>query len=158
MYVSPDNAGAAALAAEVKAAFGLSTFEWTERRDELAECEHMLLYCNGHTWIEGAACERLAADVEAAVAAGVPLFLAHEGMAFCEPGPKNGCEFAHITQSTPSHLPKEKVYHNSTYCPCGEADSCHGASQSACARLASHRSRDPTPQRLASPGQLAHVC
>ena len=92
LWASPANPGAKELAGELAAAFIGLTVSTTDTPERAT---HMLLYLTQNTWSE----ERLAEQVTAARAAGLPIVMAHEN----DPS-LGGCAFARQFETTPQEL------------------------------------------------------
>ena len=90
----------------------------TDKFTELKQCEAMLLYLNGSTWTREDCSLRLSAEVAKAMAAGIPLVLAHEMPDVREHSKagsrsadrRNGCPFHMFIEQTPEVLLKAEIY------------------------------------------------
>ena len=92
LWASPANPGANDLAGELATAFTGLTVSTTDTPERAT---HMLLYLTQNTWSD----ERLAEQVKAARAAGLPIVMAHEN----DPS-LGGCAFARQFETTPQEL------------------------------------------------------
>ena len=83
----------------------------TTNSDELARCDHMLIYLTSHTWSNGETKAALAADVRKAMTSDVCLLLAHE-MTGVEQAARGGCEFGLFFEfeTTPPELIMAGIY------------------------------------------------
>lgn len=111
LYCSLNNAGAMALATEVKEARRLSGLECSMSRHELPSCEAMLIYLTGRTWTsEDGASGTLAEEVEQAMQAGIRLVLAHEMPGLGQQEDHCACEFDLQKNQTPPKLLAAGIY------------------------------------------------
>lgn len=81
----------------------------TSHIEDLAKCDHFLVYLNKSTWTNGAMSDDFMAEVGKAMDAGVRLLLCHE-----MPGPgqesRGGCEFGNFFSETPKELLSRGLY------------------------------------------------
>ena len=114
IFRSEHNPGAEEFVTELMEKRGLSTLCVSSTLDELAECDHMLVYLNGLTWTSGMQSAAFAAHVTRAMDEAVHLMLVHE-----MPGPggqdvRHGCEFGSFFAcddgATPTALLKRGIY------------------------------------------------
>eukprot|EP00966_Prymnesium_polylepis_P112698 2606701-Prymnesium_polylepis.1 len=113
VYCSPHNAGSRELAEEMNAVWpGLLDVVRIAAWDELAECDHMLIYLNALTWTHEP--ESLAADIEEAQRMGLHLQSCHEFPSSLDPpgSTRAAIEFKSIIDATPRHL---KTAQNNIY-------------------------------------------
>ena len=112
VYCSPHNVGALELVREVEAALRITLAVITDA-DELGSCHNMLVYLNGQTWTSGEVSDALAADVQRAMNANVPLLLAHEMPSAVEAvAARHSIEFGSFFGSTPDELIRRGIYDN----------------------------------------------
>ena len=86
----------------------------TSDLQQLAQCDHMLLYLNSQTWTRGEASAALAAEVAQAMDLGVHVLLAHEMPGTGGQTERYGCEFGRFFAcddgATPQELLQRGVY------------------------------------------------
>ena len=112
VYCSPHNAGALELLREVEAALRI-TIDVTTDANEMESCDKMVVYLNGQTWNSGERSDALAADVQRAMDANVPLLLAHEMPSAVEiVAARHSIEFGTFFGTTPDELIRKGIYHD----------------------------------------------
>ena len=87
---------------------------WTTRNlDELASCEHFLVYLHGKTWTSGEMSDSFAQNVRQAMDAGINLLLVYEtvgGGRGAEQKSRFACTFEELRKVTPPDLIERGVY------------------------------------------------
>lgn len=86
----------------------------TDDFENLATCDHMLLYLTSQTWTRGAASDALADEIATAMDLGVHVLLAHEMIGIGGQEARFGCEFGSFFTcadgATPGHLLQRGIY------------------------------------------------
>ena len=109
LYVSPHNAGAEQLAAELKGSSVLSNKQWplmyTANLSNRSRCDHMLVLLDDRTWTSGETTAKLIEEIESGMETGVHMLCVHEFPSVVGP-PRHACDFGLMFRSdwTPDHL------------------------------------------------------
>jgi hypothetical protein len=113
VYCSPHNAGALELVQEMAAVLSMNPLA-TESIDNIAMCDHMLVYLTALTWTSGNASAAFAKEVEHTMNAGVHILLAHEMSGCRGQEARHGCEFIQFFTcedgATPGQLLHRGIY------------------------------------------------
>ena len=122
IYCSPSNARAREMMEELAAQQGLvvdlrphgrvdsgkgSAYHVTERIEDLALCDYMLIYLHGRTWTSGDASRTFAAQVQQAMDLSVSLLLVHEMPGMGGQEARHACEFGDFFRDPPDGTPSE---------------------------------------------------
>jgi len=109
LFCSAHNAGALELATELRSSGVIVKGEltFTDKPDEMDQCDHMLVLLDDRTWKSGETTDRFVADMERAMRLGVHMQCTHEFPSVVGP-PRHACEFALMFNDdwTPPHLSK----------------------------------------------------